>query len=855
MGKRKYIRGAGVMRAPKAMAERIPYEYVYEEAGLFEAFEGVFSRAYLLEEKRREATAGLSGGHAVKQFAKVLNGLPQDLTMQFMVYNRLIPLEDFLKDILIVPDKGEALNEWIDSYNRMLAENCDIGHNNVKKLGYLILSVKRDTPEEAVKYFKKQEKGLRELFIENCGMEIAPMSAGERLRLMYSILHPGKEDFSRRLGYAERQDPKLIELRERRITTKDCIAPSSIDLKHKDYLVLNGNTYVRSFFITSLPVSLSNSLINDITNISSNMIFSCLYEPMDCKYGFEVAARLVSENVVVRESAKRDTVSERRERAVVRQEMMLKESEEKYAEKAALRTFQNAVAGEDRTMLCTFVIVIFAEDEEVLNRDSELLHISTSKFACQVKCLDLQQLQGLQTALPLCTCFVDAKRVLPVSRLAAILPFGLNGAFGRGGMFLGLNAINDNLVLNDRKSGKNPSGLIAGVEHSGKTFQCKREVFNALISTDDKVVILADSGEYDGFVRKLAGEAKDIRGINPFEMIEHYGLVNTDIYSKTIMLEALMEAVVRAGGRAGGGVIDESLEEEIAREAELLLKNVAELSDVRAVMGAVFNNEDELPVMAEMLKVAGGYMQNGRGYREGGSISDSGDRNDDWDGNLGSESGDRKGDCDGVFGSGSGDRNDGWDGGSVSKSGDRKGDWVGDSGSGYVYGDGRLALYHYNGLVELILVMDQLFNRMIEDSGNNITTWLFIDSVDILLSSDQASAFLSDYIEKMNALQNVFTGVVQSSVRLFTDQSAAFRLEDLTRQAGYHKLLNQGAIERKRYTELLNISNSLVNHLTGAELGKGVVFTPFSNVAFDDNFGDEKDGDVAGLYELFHVSE
>ena len=779
MGKRKSVRGSAVVKATKAMAAKIPYECVYEEGGLFEVSEGVFSKAYVLKEM--ESAAGVSGGLAVKQFAGLLNRIPQDMTVQFMVFNRLIPQEEFLKDILIVPDKEECLNGWIERYNGMLAENCDIGHNNVKKMVYLILSVKRETPEDAVRYFKKQEKLIIDLFRDKCSMQMDAMSAGERLRLLYCILHPGREDFGKRLGLSEGVDITPSGLRKRGISSKDCIAPSFMDTKHKDHLVIDDGILARSFFITSLPVSLSNSLINDITNISSNMIFSCIYEPVDSRFGFEAAAGLVTENMVIRESAKRDTIRERRERAVVRREMMLEESEEKYMDKAALKSFQHAVAGEERMMLCTFVIVIFAENEEILNRDSQLLHISTSKFACQVKCLDLQQLKGLQTAFPLCTCFVDVKRVLPAGRLAAIPPFGLNGASVRGGMFLGLNAINDNLVLYDRRQGKNPAGLIAGVEHSGKTFQCKREIFNALISTGDRVVIVSDSGDYDGFAGRLGAELRSVSGVYPFEMKEHYGLINTDVYSKTIMLEAFMEAAIRKNGDIPGGAFGEGVQEEVSREAELFLKNVTDLSDPSAVVEAVFNNKEQVPVLYEILN-------------------------------------------------------------------DHEGLWA-EQEKGE--GRGRVLLYHYNGLMELTLLLDHLFNRMIEDSGDNITTWLFLDSVDILLSSDQAAAFLMDYIEKMNALQNVFTGVVQSSVRLFTDKTAAFRLEDLVRLAGYHKLLNQGAIERKKYTELLNISNSLVNHLTGAELGKGVVFTPFSNVAFDDNFFDEKDGDTNKLYELF----
>ena len=165
----------------------------------------------------------------------------------------------------------------------------------------------------------------------------------------------------------------------------------------------------------------------------------------------------------------------------------------------------------------------------------------------------------------------------------------------------------------------------------------------------------------------------------------------------------------------------------------------------------------------------------------------------------------------------------------------------------------RLRLYKYRELADLVVLLDHLFNQVIEDAGNNITTWIFIDSVDQLLSSEQTAHFLCDYVDKMNTLGNVLTMVIQSSVMLFTDSAIGFRLEDLINMVGYHKLLNQGAIERKKYTELLNISDTLVNYITSADLGKGVLFTAASNTAFDDNFYNDEDIDKSGFYELFKM--
>ena len=151
-------------------------------------------------------------------------------------------------------------------------------------------------------------------------------------------------------------------------------------------------------------------------------------------------------------------------------------------------------------------------------------------------------------------------------------------------------------------------------------------------------------------------------------------------------------------------------------------------------------------------------------------------------------------------------------------------------------------------------LMDHLFNVQLGDKAEGRSSWLFIDSLDEVFSSDQAAAFLMDYVERMNILENVFTLVIQSSVRLFTDNAASYRFCEFINQMGYEKLLNQGPIERKRYTELLNIPNSLANYITAMEPGKGILCTPSSDAAFNDNFYQEEDSrESADFYRLFQL--
>ena len=113
-------------------------------------------------------------------------------------------------------------------------------------------------------------------------------------------------------------------------------------------------------------------------------------------------------------------------------------------------------------------------------------------------------MEAFQSVLPLNNAKLDVKRAFSVDRLATMPPINVQALFEQIRAFHGLNAINDNLVLIDRQN--HMTGMITGIENSGKTFACKRECFNALISTNDEVIILTKKPqEYKIFTQELGG--------------------------------------------------------------------------------------------------------------------------------------------------------------------------------------------------------------------------------------------------------------------------------------------------------------------------------------------------------------
>lgn len=764
----------------RSLLSKIPYICGYEEDGMIESVQGQFSRMYAIEEMKTENISSFDTQAANRKVEELLNSLPENVDFQFIVHNKLIEQQSYLENVLIKPDiRGKVLEPLIEKYNRVITDNIDIGHNNVKKDLYFVVSVNADIADDARRIFDRIDGEIRLGFSKVYGIQVYPMDLIDRLHVMYAMFNPGKDDFGMIAGVQDVDTMTVQRLKSRKISTKDIVAPKTWDTRtfNLNYTILNEGSdreqYTRAFFINSLPETISPSMISDLTNISSSMVFSIIYEPVDAETGFDISAKLVSDNTVVTQKSKRDTVAERKRHETVSIETARVNSEKEYFNKEALGVFKEARAREDKVKNCTFTVLLYANDLETLDRDSELLRISATKFASSVKCLDLLQLQGFQTCLPLCSSKVDVSRIMDMERLAMLSPVNIQDIARKNGVFVGLNAINDNLILINRKNNANLNGFIAGTEHSGKTYQNKREIFNAMISSDDKVNVITYSDEYDSFAKTLGGKTVTSAWMDPFEMVEDYGLIQDGSIFKAYFLEGFVSSLL---GTPSGLSEEESDARAISIEKEVnsIVKRMKEgqFSGSEGIISYIKANVGEYPHIADSLfRMKENYdMEKKREER-----------------------------------------------------------------------DGRLTVYKVSSAPEILLTLDYLWNRSIEDKKGNISNWIFIDPVDDVLKDPAASAYLSEFMVKADMFKEVLTAVVQDAVQLFNNPVTALGLEDVVANSGYAKLLNTGPIERKKFVDLLNIPNALLPYISNVEPGKGIIITSASNIAFDDSFLEEDD--------------
>ena len=219
-------------------------------------------------------------------------------------------------------------------------------------------------------------------------------------------------------------------------------------------------------------------------------------------------------------------------------------------QRAETKEFLDDLSTRDQRMVYANVTLLHMADSlEQLNADTETL---LSKSLCDFSILRYQQEDGLNTALPYGLRTITATRTLTTEAAASLMPFRVQEIQDTGGIYCGINAVSKNLLICNRKKLLNPHGFILGVSGSGKSFTMKEFItFIALASNDDIIIIDAER-EYGDLIRALRGTVLEIspnspHHINPLEITRGYGVGENPVAMKSELLMSICEQQMGEG--------------------------------------------------------------------------------------------------------------------------------------------------------------------------------------------------------------------------------------------------------------------------------------------------------------------
>ena len=417
-------------------------------------------------------------------YAALVNSLDCGATTKITVNNRHLNRKNFEESVLMGME-WDGLDHFREEYNGVIMDKATAG-NGIIQEKYVTVSVCKKNISEARAYFTRVGAELSARFAA-LGAKAVELDAGERLRILHDFYRSGEEvNF-----HFDMQD-----MVKKGHDFRDYICPDSME-KHSDYLMLGGK-YARVIYLKDYASFISDKFVNSLTDQSRSMMLSIDIVPVATDEAVrEVERKMLGVETNITNWQRRQNANNNFS-ATVPYDMEVQRKETK--------EYMDDLTGRDqRMMLAVLTLIHLADTKEQLDADTDALLKVGADYMCQMAVLRYQQLDGMNTALPIGTRQIDSFRTLTTESLAAFIPFKVQEIQEPGGIYIGENAVSHNLILCNMNNLLNQSMMLLGIPGSGKSFFAKLLIIATALSSQDDIIILDPEGEYSPLVKVLGG--------------------------------------------------------------------------------------------------------------------------------------------------------------------------------------------------------------------------------------------------------------------------------------------------------------------------------------------------------------
>ena len=513
-------------RIPTDVYETIPYRGVYQN-GIIEDYDGHFSKMYRIPEINFDVEEEDKQESLVIKYEKLLNGIDDGMVGQLFVINRNIDPDEVRNNILFKP-RNDGFNNLRGEFNSFFTSMLAEGHNNMIKEKYWVLSTEAANIVDANDILKRADRKVTSSLRSVCKVDVQPCTIKERLHLMYDIFNSQSQlpfDKKAEEFLDAHGDLDLKKMARAHVHSKSLISPDFFNFKPNKSVTtfqLSENLYAQVGFVENLPTSLSTSIINDITNLSCNMIASVTYTQMAQA---EAAKKIKDKLGAINNQINKQQMDAAKE-GITNSGATSAELEN--ARDATRDLIMDIARRDQRIFKTTLMCVVFAPTPEELRIQFANLKDIVGSHLCQLRPLGDRQELGFQMALPLAKDTLPLHRILTTESACAFWPFSVTDLNQADGLVYGINPESQNMIRYNRKTGKNYNAIVLGESGSGKSYIIKEEWLQKFLKTDEKIIIIDPQGEYVGAVEEIGGTVITVSQnsklhLNPLDMDIQYG--------------------------------------------------------------------------------------------------------------------------------------------------------------------------------------------------------------------------------------------------------------------------------------------------------------------------------------------
>ncbi len=692
------------------------------------------------------------------QFANVLNSFDPTVTIEFSYVNQ-IGRNTELKAAIQIPDKKDGYDDIRLEFRDMLKNQLAKGNNGLKKSKYITFGIEATNVEQARTKLERIEIDLLSN-LKSMGVRAESLTGIERLKVLHDIFNPDKF-FS--FSY------KDLKPRE---STKSVIAPDSFNFIPSRYFKF-GNHIGAVSHIQILASELSDRMLAEFLDIDDNINISFHIKAIEQTEAIKMVKRKNTDIDRMKIEENKKAVRSGYDMDILPSDLIT------YGDniKMLLKDLQTR---DERMFVVTIIFMNFAKSLQKLDATLSQISSIASKHNCKIKRLDHSQEQGFISVLPLGVNKIEINRCLTSSSTAVFLPFTTEELFinSENSLYYGLNALSHNLIMADRKMLKNPNGLILGTPGSGKSFSAKREIANAILTTDDDIIICDPEGEYGNLVKQFKGEvikvsAKSQDYLNPLDINMNYGDGDAPLKDKANFIMSMLELVVGGSGLT-------------AEEKSVIDRCLPKIYE------EYFSNPipENMPILQDLYDMLKGQEEKvGKKLATEMEIYVSGSLN--------------------VF-----------------------------NHQSNIDLNKQLLCFDIKELgtqlkkIGMLVIQDQVWNKVSQNRNSGKSTRYYIDEFHLLLKDEQTSQYSVEIWKRFRKWGGIPTGITQN----VKDLLASKEIENIFDNTDFILMLNQATGDREYLVSKLKISKDQEKFVTNSKAGEGLVFFGNTIVPFVDNF-------------------
>ncbi len=560
---------------------------------------------------------------------------------------------------------------------------------------------------------------------------------------------------------------------------KDWFCPDSLEFQ-KDHFRIN-DRWGRVLYLQNYASYIKDSIVSELCDLNRSLMLSIDILPVPT----DEAVREIQNKLLGVETNAANW--QRKQNAAQNYSAVLPYDMEQQRQETK-EMLDDLTNRDQRMMLGLVTLVHLADSREQLDSDTETILTVARKNLCQMSVLRWQQKDGLDTVLPYGLRKIQALRTLTTESTAVLIPFRAQEILHSGGIYYGQNAVSKNLIVVDRRKLLNGNSFRLGVSGSGKSFSAKEEIVSIVLSTEDDVLILDPESEFGPLTENLGGEvirvsASSDTHINALDMDKAYGDERSPLIEKSEFVLSLFEQLVGAGGIS-------------AREKSILDRCTYDVYQEYIANGY----QGQPPTLQDLYR---SLLRQPEPEAKGLALSSE------------------------LFITGSLNTF---------------------AQPTNVNTGARIVAYDIRELGEqlmpigMLVTLDAIFNRVIQNWKKGKTTWVFADEFYLLFRYQYSAEFFYKLWKRIRKYNGLVTGLTQNVEELLCSDTARLMLAN----SEFLILLNQSKTDRDELASLLNISETQLGYITNVAAGCGLIRCAGNIVPFENSFPRS-----TRLYQLF----